>query len=105
MGETHGLELSPRLIRKRLVATGSYSYVAPKKPLMTARYRAARVVWAQERVDITMGEWGNVMFSDETPLHLVQTSQRQYFCSRRDVSRVPDVLQPILQGGGDSVMV
>lgn len=100
-----GVEVTARTVRSRLFKAGRFSYVAPKKPLLTARHRAARLQWAREHVRWTPAQWATVLFSDETPLHLVQTTQRRYFRSVRGRNRLQNIVQPRLQGGGGSVMV
>lgn len=103
--QTSGVQVTPRTVRLRLFQCGRFSYVAPKKPLLTARHRDLRVQWVQERAAWTPQQWRRVLFSDETPLYLVQMTQRRYYRSVRGVGRLRNIIQPRLQSGGGSMMV
>lgn len=103
--ESANVAARPRTVRQRLFSAGRYSYIAPKKPLLTARHRATRLQWARAHSHWTAEVWGRVLFTDETPLHLVQTTQRRQFRSRRGAGRVTNIVQPRLHSGGGSIMV
>lgn len=103
--ETSGVRAHPRTVRRRLFSAGRYSYVAPKKPLLTARHKARRLEWAREHIGWTVEDWKRVLFTDETPIPLVQTTQRRYYRSVRGGGRVQNIVQPRLQGGGGTIMV
>ena len=86
--ETSGVQAAARTVRHRLFTSGLYSYVATRKPLLTARHHAVCLCWARKHVNWTRDQWNRVLFSDETPVHLVQTTQQLYYRSRRGVGRV-----------------
>lgn len=92
-------------VRRRLNEVGIHSYIAPRKPLLTARHRRTRLDWARQHVAWTAEDWSRVIFSDETPIHLVQTQQRHTVYRRKGARRQYGVYQPRLQAGGGSVMV
>lgn len=58
-------EISEITVRRRLHASGLVNMSSEAKPRMTAAHRAARVRFAQEHADWTLGEWERVIFSDE----------------------------------------
>lgn len=99
-----GVEASASTVRSRLFQGGRFSYIARKKPLLTARHKARRLQWCQQHANWTQDDWSRVLYTDETPLHLVQTSQRRYYRSRRGAGHV-QIVQPRVQGGGGSCMV
>ena len=43
-----------------------------KKPLLTAKQRAARLKFAKQHKNLTVEEWDNFLFSDECPKYLFQ---------------------------------
>ncbi len=92
--QTSGVQARPRTVRHRLFTSGLYSYVAPKRPLLTQRHKRARLQWTNDYVDWTVNDWQPVLFVDETPLQLVQTNQRRYYRSRRGAGRVTNIISP-----------
>ena len=75
--ETSNVGATSRTVRGRLISAGLYSYISPRKPLLTAEHKRKRLQWAQQHVTWTLDQWKMVLFSDETPLQLVQTRQRR----------------------------
>ena len=98
------VQVSARTVRRRLVQSGFKTTIAKKKPLLTPRHRQQRLQWAQQHRNWTPEDWANVVWSDEVPVHLVQTTQRRYVRVRQHQRHQAPVYQPRLQGGGGSCM-
>lgn len=64
------LEISCRTIRRRAVEGGFKSFRAAKKPFISERNRRARLEFAQEKINWTVGKWKTVLFSDESKFNL-----------------------------------
>ena len=79
--------------------------MAPKNLLLTACHCVAPVQQAQDHVNKMANNWGKIFFSDETPLHLVQITQHQYFHSVHGCNKVQNIIQLHLQGDRRPVMV
>ena len=65
-------------MKDRLKKANLNGRVARKKPLLTAANRKARFQWAKDHRHLTVEDWKNVIFSDESPFTLFQTSGKQY---------------------------
>lgn len=103
--EVSNVNVTPRSVRYRLVSMGLHGQIACKRPLLTAAHKARRLQWARERVNWTVAQWRQVIFSDEVPLHLVQTTARRYIRCRRGGRSTSPIYQPRLHSGGGSIMV
>lgn len=98
------LTASNATVRRRLLEAGVKSYVAPKKPLLTSRHRHIRLEWAKERQHWTVEQWSKIVFSDETPIHLIQVNQRRYIRRREGSGPSSRLVRPTVQAGGGSIM-
>jgi hypothetical protein len=70
--------------------------------------RKRRLQWAREHQHWGDNEWRQVLFSDETPLYLIQTAQKRYFRSRQMslAQRITTATtRPTVQAGGGKIMV
>lgn len=64
--EVPDINISCRTIQRRLVEAKLYSRRPAKKPLISARNKAARLAFARRHIDWTAADWKKVLFSDET---------------------------------------
>lgn len=64
--EIAGLNVSYRTIQRRLVAAKLFSRRPAKKPLISARNRAARLAFCRYHLNWTVDDWKKILFSDET---------------------------------------
>ena len=49
-----------------------------KKPLLTAKQRAARLKFAKQYKNLTAAEWDDFLFSDECPQYLFQLPNSKF---------------------------
>lgn len=101
----HVPQVSRQTVSRRLVEMGLPGRIAKKKPLLTARHRQVRLQWARERQHMGVVEWGNIFFSDETPVHLIQSHQVRYVRrppGQRDLQRYS---RPTVHSGGGKVNI
>ena len=90
-------------VRRAVKAMGFESRVASKKPYLSDRNKAKRLVWCSERKDWTM-EWASVFFSDESSYVVRDASVHRVW--RRPGERYsPSRLRPTFKSGRQSVMV
>lgn len=100
--QSTGVVVTARTVRRRLVATGISCHIAKRKPLLTRCHKQKRLEWCINHRNWTQQQWHDVIFSDEVPLHIIQTRTRRYVRSRGCVS---NVYRPTIQAGGGSLMV
>jgi transposase len=81
------------------------TFIAKKKPLLSERHKAHRLAWSAERQNWSQQQWDNVIFSDEVPLHIIQTHSRRYIKRLRHSKRGSQAYRPTVQKGGGTVMV
>ncbi|KAK6748551.1 hypothetical protein RB195_001278 [Necator americanus] len=62
---------SVRTVRRRLQDAGLNGRRPAKKPLISKKYRVARVKWAKEHIGSTRQQWNKVLFSDESKFNLM----------------------------------
>ena len=61
-----------------------------KKPLLTAKQRAARLKFAKQYKNLTVEEWDDFLFSDECPKYLFQLPDpKNYIVWGSQKSQVP----------------
>jgi transposase-like protein len=101
----HGVQASVDTVKRRLRSVGLMGRIAVKKPLLTERHRIARLAWARERQHWTVEEWRNVVFTDESPIHLVATCQRRYVRRRGGTALQRQHIRPTVHSGGGGIQV
>ena len=102
------VQASSSTIRRRLISAGLHGRIVRRVPLLTAAHRRRRLEWAEEHFRWTEADRKRVLFSDECPLQVIQTTQRRYVRRRgghRYKGSAREVTAPRRQGGGGKVMV
>lgn len=99
------LKLSVRTVQRRAVSAGLKSYRAAKKPFISQKNRKARLKFAREHLDWTVGQWNTVLFSDESKFNFVNSDGMRRV--RRPVSSRlnPKYCSGTVKHGGGNVMV
>lgn len=97
--QEHGVEASTRTVARRLVEMGQYGRIAVRKPLLSARHRQRRLQFARQHLNWTVHQWRHVVFSDETPLHLIQNRQRRYVRRQRGATLQRGMTRPTVHSG------
>ena len=99
----HVPQVSKQTVSRRLAAMGLPGRVAKKTPLLTARHRQLRLQWARDHQHWGIEDWNNVFFSDETPVHLIQTRQMRYVRRPPGQRSVQRYSRPTVHSGGGKV--
>lgn len=76
--ERHGVCISARTVRRRLVESGLHGRIARRKPRLTAEHKKKRLQWAQKYKNWTVEDWGNVLWSDESNIEVRNNSHFKY---------------------------
>lgn len=98
--QEHNIRVSQRTVARRLLQMGLRGCISKRKPLLTQRHKGRRLEWARNHQDWTVEQWRNVLFSDETPLHLVQNRQRRYVRRQVGQAHAAECIRPTVHGGG-----
>ena len=61
-----------------LKSKGIEQYKAAVKPLLTEKHKKARLEWCRERLHWKLGDWSQVIFSDETTIELGQSHKGHF---------------------------
>lgn len=99
------VQSSSRTVRRRLYNAGLYGRIAKKKPLLSQRHRNLRLQWANERAELTVEDWRRCLFTDETPVHLIQSRQMRYVRRRGGQAYQPGYTRPTVHSSGGRIMV
>ncbi|MGH2612991.1 MAG: hypothetical protein ACRDFB_08090, partial [Rhabdochlamydiaceae bacterium] len=87
-------KVSVTLVKDRLKKANLNGRVARKKPLLSPANRKARFQWAKNHRHLKVKDWKNVIFSDESPFTLFQTSGKQYVRRRPGEEFLDECLFP-----------
>ena len=103
--QENGIDASTRTVSRRLGQMGLHGRVARKKPLLTATHRQVRLQWAKDRRNWDINRWRQHFFTDETPIHLIQSRQQRYV--RRPVGKatLQQYSRPTVHSGGGKLDV
>jgi len=97
--------LSVRTVRRRLSDAGLPARKARKKPLLTKAHKKARLAWAKNHANWTNEQWGNVLWSDESPFSLFPRCGNTYVRRRPFEELKDNCLAPTVKHGGGKIMV
>jgi transposase len=101
----HGVAASTSTVKRRLFKVGLIGRVARRKPLLTNRHRQARLAWAIEHRNWTVDQWSSVVFSDESPIHLVAGRQRRYVRRRGGTAMQQQHIRPTVHRASGGIMI
>ena len=101
----YGVELDVTTVRRRLRDVGLTARRPSRKPLVSAKNRQARVVFAKKYLNWTTEDWARVLWSDESKFNLFSSDGIQYV--RRPVNQRDNIRYqvPTVKHGGGNVMV
>ncbi|EGZ27076.1 hypothetical protein PHYSODRAFT_320926 [Phytophthora sojae] len=71
-----GRVVSPQVVRNRLNAVGLDGRSARKKPYLSKKHRKQCLVYTKRLAHLEKDDWANVLFTDEAPVELHDTSGR-----------------------------
>lgn len=101
----HGVEASVATVKRRLKDAGLHGRIAKRKPLLSQRHKTARLAWARQRSDWTVEQWQRCFFTDESPLHLVNSHQRRYVRRRGGTAMRPEHIRPTVHASSGKILV
>jgi transposase len=97
--------LSTRTVQRRMHQWGIYAHAARKVPLISRRNRIARVAWVRERLNWTMEQWKQILWSDESRFTLFQADGRVNVWREMNERYNQDCMHQTDRRGGPGVMV
>jgi transposase len=96
---------SRQTVKNRLKKAGLRGYIARRKPLLTKVHRHRRLLWCKQRLNWTVEQWRQVIFSDESSFCLIPNTTRVYVRRRRHEAFLPDCLSPAYKTRSPTLMV
>ena len=101
----HNRAIHPQTVRNRLRAVGMRCRRPLRVPVLTARHRQARLLWARRHLRFTRADWANVLFVDETRITLRGNDRRARVYRRRGERNNENCLVEFDNFGGGSIML
>jgi transposase len=98
------VDASVSTVKRRLASFGLHGRIACRKPLLSQRHRQQRLEWAQERLNWGMNEWNQIFFTDEVPVHLIQSRQRRYVRRSPGTRLNPQHIRPTVHASSGKLM-
>lgn len=97
--------VSRSTVTRRLHDMGLFGRIGIKKPLISKKNKKARLQFAKDHLNWTIGDWKKVAFSDKSKFNLFGSDDKQHV--RRPIGTRNDVRYqiPTVKYGGGSVMV
>jgi hypothetical protein len=99
------VEISLQTVRNRLREDNIRARVPARAPQLTRQHRVARLAFAREHVNWDIGDWQNVMFSDESRFCLYANDRRMPVYRRPGERYLQCNFVPNVNYGGGSIMV
>ena len=98
------LSISISTISRILREYSLFSFIAPKKPRITARQRRDRIQWCHAHLNWSVEDWCRIIFSDESNFEVFNRKNRMYIRRfRNDRTRLERSQQRVHRGGGIGV--
>lgn len=73
--------ISARTVSRRLMASNLKARKPCKKPFITGQHTANRLQWALRHQHLTVKDWGNIIYSDESSVN-IRYNINQYVCRK-----------------------
>jgi hypothetical protein len=91
---------------RRVLKKHSFKAVTKKKkPLLNARHRKARLVFAQKYREWTVEDWKRVIWSDETKINRFGSDGRQWVWKQKGEGLIQREIKGTVKFGGGNIMV
>lgn len=100
----HNIEVSRKTIERRLKEAGLNSYVAKKKPFISALNIKKRLDFALSHKDWTVDQWKRILWTDETFFNLSYHG-RQFVWRPKGKEYDRKYIKPTFKHGGGKIMV
>lgn len=92
-------------VRRALRKQGLKPYVRQSKPLLPRKHKHKRLDWAENHCYWEVGDWGSVIFSDESKFNLIGSDGRKWCWRKPGQACDPKYTKKKVKHGGGSVMV
>lgn len=100
-----GLNLSDRLIRRRLNDAKLFGRSSRKKPFLSKKNIAKRLVFARTHKNKDLSFWKKILWSDETKVNRMGPDGRVFVHRPKNQALNPRYTQKTIKHGGGSIMV
>lgn len=97
--------VSTETIRHSLRKLGLDAHKKIKKPMLTYQHKRRRLAWAKAHEHWTVDDWRQVIFSDESPYHLIGSAGVQWCWRKPGEAYDSRYIKNTAKHGGGSVMV
>jgi transposase len=101
----HGAAISGQTVRRRLRENALHCHRPARRPILTARHRQQRLLWAQQHRNWNWRQWRNILFTDESRYCLHHPDGRIRVWRRRNQRYADNNVQETNAWGGPSIMV
>ncbi|KAI1000534.1 hypothetical protein K3495_g7659 [Podosphaera aphanis] len=92
-------------VRRALKEQGLRAVNREKKPKLSRAHKRARLQWALEHENWTLGDWKRIVWPDETKINRLNSDGIRYARSRKPENYPPEIVQGMLKFGCGSVML
>ena len=82
-------DISPSLVRRRMVENNMHSLVKMQKPLLTEKHKKARIEFAKTFIDRSQSFWDGILWSDETKISISGSDGKAYCWKRLGTNTTP----------------
>ncbi|DAZ94468.1 TPA: hypothetical protein N0F65_003505 [Lagenidium giganteum] len=97
--EHHQITVSEETVRQILHHAGLHGRAARKKSYISAVNKKKRLDYAKKHVNLTLEQWKNVHFTDESKFNVGASDGRVYVWRRASEEYLPDCLVPTFKSG------
>lgn len=98
-----GQQLSTNTVRKYMRGCGFFRYKARKKPYLTIKHKAYRLVWARRHKDWTVKDWGRVVWTDEATFETGLDTRSCFVSRRKGTAFEARYLKPTFKSGRSTI--
>lgn len=99
------LKCSLSTAKNILHSSGLRSYIASPKPFISEKHASTRVEWCKKNKNMTVRDWANIIFSDESSVEIGKQSRQVRVWRHKGERFEEDCIVPIFKSGRRSVMV
>ncbi|GFX06177.1 transposable element Tcb1 transposase [Trichonephila clavipes] len=99
-----GKAISAAIVCRRLHMNGLYDRV-PRVCVLSIQSRGARLKWCQEHGNLTVSDWGNVKFTDESRFAMEPDDKRIRIWRKQGTRNQPQNITEQHAFRGESIMV
>ena len=105
LSESHGIQVSRRIISLRLNSAGFKGRRPRKTPLHKQRHLDARLAFAKDHLEKPFKFWSRVLWTDETKIELFGVNDVEYVYRQPNTAFDPKNTLPTVKHGGGSIML